>query len=74
MPETRFRWVRHSVEGLRLFFDIMYGEDETCSEEDEVFVKEIDLPTPVLHMLAGQTVPEIPEQIRDIDSDGDRNG
>lgn len=42
--ETRFRWIRHSVEGLKLFFDVIYSADETCTDEREVHVKEIDLP------------------------------
>lgn len=62
---TRFRWVRHSVEGLKLFFDIIYEADETCTEEQEIHVKEINLPTPVLRMIAGQKIPEIPESIRE---------
>ena len=66
--ETRFRWIQHSVEGLRLFFDIIYTADETCSEEREVHVKEIDLPRPVLKMIAGKTIPEIPEEIKEEDS------
>lgn len=60
--ETRFRWVRHSVEGLKLFFDIIYDAEETCTEEREVHVKEIDLPRPVLEMMAGRQIPEIPEE------------
>ena len=65
MPETRFRWIRHSVEGLKLFFDIIYPADETCTDNREVHVKEIDLPRPVLEMIAGRTIPEIPDEVRD---------
>lgn len=72
--KTRFRWVRHSVEGLRLFFDIIYDADETCTDEQEIHVKEIDLPTPVLKMIAGRKIPEIPEEIREASQNamGDR--
>lgn len=62
MVETRFRWLRHSVEGLKLFFDVIYSADETCTDEREVHVKEIDLPRPVLEMIAGRTIPEIPDE------------
>lgn len=62
--ETRFRWVQHSVGGLKLFFDISYDADETCSEEQEMHVKEIDLPRPVLETIAGQQIPEIPDEIK----------
>ena len=68
MVETRFRWIQHSVEGLKLFFDIIYPADETCTEDQEVHVKEIDLPRPVLEMIAGRQIPEIPEEIREGDA------
>lgn len=65
--ETRFRWIRHSVEGLKLFFDIIYPANETCTAEREVHIKEIDLPRPVLEMIAGRKIPEIPDEIREED-------
>lgn len=65
MVETRFRWIRHSVKGLKLFFDVIYPADETCTDEREVHVKEIDPPRPILEMIAGRKVPEIPDEIRD---------
>lgn len=69
MPETRFRWIHHSVERLKLFFDIISPVDETCTEQRETHVKETDLPRPVLEMIAGRTVLEIPEEIREINGD-----
>lgn len=75
VAEAEFRWVRHAVEGLRLFVDIRFGEGETCSGDEEVFVKEVDLPTPVLHMIAGRAVPEIPAEIREVqDNDVEQGG
>ena len=57
--ETKFRWVNHSVYGLRLFVDIKYSEKETCTEEEEVFNIELKLPENVLKMIAGKQIPEI---------------
>ncbi|MEK0369308.1 MAG: hypothetical protein QQN62_06885 [Nitrosopumilus sp.] len=57
--KTRFRWVNHSVYGLRLFFDISYSKKETCTKEDEFFPMEIKLPKPVLKMIAGKKIPKV---------------
>lgn len=67
--QGRFRWVYHSVKGLRLFYDIRFDADETCTGDEELHVEEVDLPDPVLRMLAGETIPELPEGIPQLEGD-----
>jgi len=69
-----FRWVYHSVEDLKLFYDIRFSADETCTEEEEIHVKEVDLPEPVLRMIAGKQIPELPPVVPELVDEEQNSG